>query len=264
MKVFFVIAGTFLIAGSISCGNAKQLQYLQGAIDTVKLSKVNYHEIVIQTGDILSITLFSDNAMASAIYNQGTTVGGGQTAAPGAGTTSTTNSSGYLVDKNGNIQLQALGNVYVKGMTREQLAIHIAMQYKEKNLLTNPYCQVRFTNFKITVFGEVNRPSIYYIPSEKVNILEVIGLAGDLTTFARRDSILVIRETDQQRKFGWLNVKNTKIFNSEFFYLQQNDVVVINATKTKAAMNDQVLVRNVSLVTSIISSIALIVTIIKL
>lgn len=259
MKIFDAFVGIMIAVGFMSCGNAKQLQYLQGNLDTARLAKVNYHEMLVQPGDILSITVYSDNPTASAIYNQGASATG--TTVPGTG--STPSVAGYLVDKNGNIQMQALGNVYVKGMTREQLALYIAGQYKEKNLLTNPYCQVRFTNFKITVLGEVNRPAIYSIPSEKVNVLEVLGLAGDLTNFARRDSILVIRETDQQRKFGWLDVKKTDIFNSEFFYLQQNDVVVVNATKNKAALNDQVVVRNIGLTTSILSTLAIIITLLR-
>ena len=235
-----------------SCGDTKKLQYLQGPLDASKYSSINYKEPVIQPGDILTITVFSDNPVASAIYNQ---------ASVSASTTAAVTGSGYLVDYNGNIQFHSLGNLAVKGHTRAELSAIISE--KLKPVLTNPYCQVRFNNFKVTILGEVKNPNVFSIPSEKISVLEVIGLAGDLTDFARRDSIMVVREINNERKFGWLDVRRPDIFSSDFFYLQQNDVVVVHPTRKKATANEQLLVRNISIATSVISTIAIVLSVLK-
>lgn len=247
--------GFFVVVMMESCGDIKKLQYLQGPLDPSRYSSINYKEPVIQPGDILSITVFSDNPVASAIYNQAS-VTASTTGGAGAVT-----GSGYLVDYNGNIQFHSLGNLAVKGHTRGEVSAIISE--KLKPVLTNPYCQVRFNNFRVTVLGEVKNPSVFSIPSEKISVLEVIGLAGDLTDFARRDSIMVVREINNERKFGWLDVRRPDIFNSDFFYLQQNDVVVVHPTRKKITANDQLIVRNISIATSIISTIAIVLSVLK-
>ena len=247
-----IVLGFLGVVMMESCGDTKKLQYLQGPLDASKYSSINYKEPVIQPGDILTITVFSDNPVASAIYNQ---------ASVSASTTAAVTGSGYLVDYNGNIQFHSLGNLAVKGHTRAELSAIISE--KLKPVLTNPYCQVRFNNFKVTILGEVKNPSVFSIPSEKISVLEVIGLAGDLTDFARRDSIMVVREINNERKFGWLDVRRPDIFSSDFFYLQQNDVVVVHPTRKKATANEQLLVRNISIATSVISTIAIVLSVLK-
>lgn len=258
MNIFFY--GLLLsLAVFSSCGNAKKLQYLQGPIDPIKYGAVNYKEPVIQTGDILSISVFSDNPVASAIYNRPSVASSGISS---GGATFSNNSAsvieGYLVDNNGNIQFHSLGVVLAKGLTKEQLAKKITDSLR--NVLQNPYCLIRFTNFKITVLGEVGQPSVYSIPSEKISILEALGLAGDLNSFARRDSVMIIRETTSERKFGWIDLRKPDIFSSDYFYLQQNDVIVVHPTRNKAAANDQVVVRNISLGATLLSTLAVVFT----
>ena len=240
-----------------SCGDVKKLQYMQGPLDLSKYAKVNYKEPVIQNGDVLSITVFSDNPVASAEYNQpGSAI---QASSAIAATTTTVTGAGaasYLVDNQGNIQFHKLGNISAKGLTRQELGVKISKQLD--SVLKNAYCQVRFSNFKITIIGEVSRPAVFTVPSEKVSVLEAIGLAGDLTAYGRRDSVMIIRETDTERKFGWIDLRKTDLFNSEFFYLQQNDVLVVHPTRAKAANNDQTWIRNVSLAATLVSSLAVV------
>jgi polysaccharide biosynthesis/export protein len=258
-SVVYLLLGYVLFS---SCGDVKKLQYLQGPIDTSKYGTVNYKEPVIQNGDILSITVYSANPVASAIYNQAPTA----TVIPSAGTGNAPslqtpgNVAGYLVDNQGNIQFHSIGNIQAKGLTRQELGATITK--KLDTVLTNPYCQVRFTNFKITIIGEVTHPSVFTVPSEKVSVLEAIGLAGDLTVTGRRDSVMIIRETDKERKFGWIDLRKPDLFESEYFYLQQNDVVVVHPTKSKAAANDQVVIRNIGLASTVVSTLAILYSII--
>jgi len=243
-----VLAGLFIVG---SCGNPKKLQYMQGPFNPDSVGVVKYKEPVIQIGDILSITVFSDNPAASAVYNQPAVVTQGPSSLTSAGGT-----TGFMVDNNGNIQFHSIGNLSAAGLTRQQLGSHVAE--KLKTVLNNPYCQVRFVNFKITVIGEVGHPSVFSVPSEKISVLEAIGLAGDLTPFGRRDSVMIIRETATERKFGWIDLRKTDLFASDFFYLHQNDVIVVAPSKSRAASSDQVWVRNVTLAATMLSTFAVI------
>ena len=114
-------------------------------------------------------------------------------------------------------------------------------------------------NYKVTLIGEVNHPGQFSIPNERVNILEAIGLAGDLTPFGRRDNVLVIREINGERTFGRLDLRNPDILSSPFYFLQPNDMIYIDPTRNKAAASDQVTIRNITLATSIVSMIAILI-----
>jgi len=244
-----------------SCGNTRQMQYFQGQFDTLKLSQATYPEPVIQKNDLLSIIVYSDDPRASAYYNlpvQTTlTNTGGQVVTTGPVSTMPTGSS-YLVDEAGTIQMPGLGKLQVAGLTKKQLDSIIVSQLKDK--LQNPYVIIRMVSYRITLIGEVTKPGQFTIPNERVSLLEAIAMAGDLTPFGRRENVLVIREINGQRTFGRLDLKNPDILNSPYFYLQPNDVVYVDLNKTKAALNDQVVVRNITLATSVISVLAVVIS----
>lgn len=256
LPIIFIVAVL-----SISCGDVRKIQYMQGDFDTTKLSRIVYKEPGIQKGDLLAITVYSDNQLASSFYNQPTSTLAASSAS-GSGITNSSG-SGYLVDDLGTIRLYELGIFSVEGLTRKQVAEKMVKAYIDKNVLKNPYVEIRFLNFKITLIGEFNRPGVYTLPSEKVSVLDAIGLAGDLNTYARKDNVLIIREVNGTRQFGRLNLLGTDFFLSPYYYLQQNDMIVIDATKNKAAANDQVTVRNVSLAASVLTTIAIFINIFK-
>lgn len=241
-----------------SCGNLKQLQYLQGTIDTAALAHINFIEPTIQKGDIISITVYSDNQLASALYNQGGSI------APisSQGGSAIQGLSGYLVGEDGNIRLYGLGVLKVEGITKNQLGNLLTQQYVEKDLLKNPFVEVRFLNFKVTVVGDVSSPGVYNFQTDKVNIFDAIGQAGDLTTYAKRDNVLVVREVNGIRRFARLDLTNPNVFNSPYFYLQQNDMIVVDPSKLKATATDQTF-RYISIVTSVVSLVAIIYSIFR-
>ena len=144
----------------------------------------------------------------------------------------------------------------MEGLTRRQLGDLLAQQYLQKNLLNNPFVEVRFLNFKVTIVGDVNSPGVYTFQTDKVTIFDALGTAGDLTTYAKRDYILIVREVKDERRFARLDLTNPNIFNSPYFYLQQNDMIVVDPTKVKATVNDQTL-RYISIVTSVVSLVAI-------
>ncbi|MFM7222672.1 MAG: polysaccharide biosynthesis/export family protein [Bacteroidota bacterium] len=253
-----------LTALLVSCESMKHIQYLQGDVPLNATSKVEIPDHRVQKGDQLSIAVYSDNPAASAVFNGGAVVSrptdasmmqtGASTGAP-AGTV-------YEVDEQGQIVFPRIGRLSVEGLTREGIRQLLDAKLKD-TLLTNPQYNIRFLNGRITVFGEVQRPGVYETNSMSTNIFEALTLAGDLTFYARRDNILIIREQHGKREFGRLDVTKPDIFTSPFYQLQQNDMVFVDARNSKVRGTDQGWLRNASLILSILTAASVLVNIIR-
>lgn len=249
MKFTKFLLAVIVVLELSACTSTRPVQYVHGQFDTAQYSSYVIKEPVIQRSDLISIVVFSDNPGATAIYNL-----------PNI-TSNSSGQSGYLVDDNGNIQFQGIGNLHVQGLTKQQLTDLLNSKLKE--FLQNPYYNIRFLNYKITLLGELNREGIFTIPNERVNIFEAIGLAGGLNIYARRENVLIIREANGRREFARLDLTSPDVFKSPYYFLQQNDLVVVEQVKAKAAANDQVTARNISLATSVISTLVFLYTVFK-
>jgi len=239
LNIFIIALFTIIFS---SCGSTKNVPYFQDVSveDKSNLSYASiYEEPVIQQDDILSISLFTIDPMTSMVINQVATqaISAGSSKIQGSNISATQSTSGFLVDRNGEIELSVIGKVKVVGLTTAEATNLI----REKASLSynNPNVQVRFANFKITILGEVGQPATYTIPNEKVSVLDAIGLAGDLTIFGKRENILLIRDNNGNKEFARLNLNSAKLFASEYFYLKQNDVLYIEPNKGKAASLNQ-------------------------
>lgn len=142
------------------------------------------------------------------------------------------NAEGFLVDENGEINVPAIGKVRVAGLTKKEATALIEDGIEE--LIVNPVVTVRFANFKVTVIGEVNNPSTFFVPAERLNIFEALGLAGDMTEFGLRENVMLIREVDGKRSVRWMNLNNGNILLSPDFYLKQNDIIYVEPDRLKA------------------------------
>jgi polysaccharide biosynthesis/export protein len=261
LKNFLFGAIILLIISSLSsCGTTKGLLLVHGPFDTAKLSVINPVEPIVRRGDILSIVVYSDNPDATKIYNQSliTTVNTSVLASTGVTQAiggSAPSAAGYQVDGDGNIVFQGLGKIHIEGLTKA--ALKDTLDARLGPFLQHPYYSIRFLNYKFTMMGEVTRPGIVSIPGERINILEAIAMVGDLTSYARRDSVFIIRENNNKREFAWLNLTKPAVMASPYFYLQQNDIVIFEPTKKKSIANDVVTVRNVSLAATVVSTLAI-------
>lgn len=260
--LFRLLVPITFIAYLSSCTTYKQLQYLQGDIDSTKYSQFKVPEQRIQKGDQISIAVFSDNAAASAMFNTGSipqaTGAMGQSA--GSGVSAAGNV--YEVDQEGNIFFPKIGKLSVEGLTREGMTKLLDSKLKDK-LLINPYYVIRFLNLKITVFGDVNSPGVYPLVRENTNIFEALTLAGDMTFFGKRENVLIIREKDGRRVFARIDVTKPDVFNSPYYYLQQNDIVFVDMRKGKVNTQNQAWVQNITLGLSIISGIAFLINLFR-
>jgi polysaccharide biosynthesis/export protein len=242
-----------------SCTSYKDLTknavYFQNTSDSLlKASSVDYTSRI-QKGDILYIAVNTANEESSKLFNQQNFYAG-STTPTGAATSS--NAVGYLVDDRGQISFPFVGNINVAGLSKTAFADTLTNRVRQ--YVSDAIVSVRVLNYKITVLGEVTRPGSYSIPSERVSVLDALGLAGDLTIFGRRDNVKIIREVNGQRSIGELNLAKGNIFSSPYYYLQQNDVVYVELNDRKMKNVDQANMRNVSIALGVISAVALIVT----
>lgn len=211
--------------------------------------------MTVQVDDILAITVSSLNSEASAIFNLGNT--SSIQGAPSGNINPILTANGFLVDKEGMIQLPIIGSIKVAGLTTNQSRRLI--ESKLISYLKEPVVSLRIVNLKVSVLGDVARPGVYPVSNERVSIADAISMAGDLTITGVRNNVLLIRETDGKRKYIRFDLHSKDIFSSEYFYLQNNDVLYVQPGNAKYASVDSSY-RNVSIVLSALSIIALIIT----
>ena len=103
----------------------------------------------------------------------------------------------------------------------------------------NPIVTVRMVNYKISVIGEVARPGTFTISNEKVNLLEALAMAGDMTVYGLRDNVKLIREdANGKQQIVTLDLNNAETILSPYYWLQQNDIVYITPNKAMARNSD--------------------------
>ena len=242
-----------------SCKITRPVPYFGGGIDSLPPTDFVVPEQVIQRGDVMSITFYSDNPQATQIFNQAS--GAALNTTPISSRLMTSEaagaSGGYLVDAEGYIRLHSIGKIKVAGLTKKQLETTLLDRIREMGVLTNPYCVIRFSNFRVTVLGGVKAPGVYQLPSEKASILEALGLAGDITVYGRKDDVMVVREMDGKRTYAKLDLTRKDIFTSPYFFIRQNDVIVVTPDEGQPTARDLGVQRKVTILVSIVSMLVL-------
>jgi polysaccharide export outer membrane protein len=254
-KILYLFLGVLFLS---SCGvQYKQVPYFQDLVDSGEFKEQinNVNILKIQPDDILGITVSSLNPEASAIFNMGSTSslqGNG-----GGNVNPALTANGFLVDQQGNIQLPLVGSISVSGLTTKEA--RELLQKKLMNYLKEPVVSLRIVNLKVSILGDVARPGVYPIQSERVSVADALSMAGDLNITARRSNLLLVREIDGMRKYVRLDLNRVELFRSEYFYLQNNDVIYVQPSNAKYASVDASY-RNVSIILSALSVIALLIT----
>lgn len=214
---------------SASCADTKKVVYFKGVTDTEITNAIDNLEPVIQKNDLLSITVSSPNATASQPFNTSVTV-----STQAIGYTST-QATGYLVDQDGFVDMPMLGRIKAAGLTKKGLKENITKVLVDNKYLLYPVVTVRYLNFKVTVLGEVAKPMVINVPDEKINILEALGFAGDMTVYARRDNVTLIREEKGTRIVKRLDLNSGNLLTSPYYYLKSNDILYVEPNKQKVA-----------------------------
>jgi len=219
---------------------------------------VNAMNLTIQPEDLLRIDVHSIDPLAAAPFNTGggqqqnMQMMGGQ-----GGNYMLELFQGYLVDQNGYIDFPVLGQLKVQGLTIEEAKGQIYGLLQE--YLKDPVVEMRFLNLKITVLGEVNVPGVQRLSNKRVTLLEAIGMAGDLSDYANRNNVLVIREEEGRRTYTRLDLQSAEIFTSPYFYMQQNDVIYVEPIQARIATVADPAQRIISYATAGLSLVSLII-----
>lgn len=248
-----IIAIIGFISFSTSCIPAKNLKYFNNLSDSqiVHLPDLEKPKAVIMPDDILEIRIAGANPETSALLNSYSTT----TSAANAANPTTT----YLVDNKGDIEFPIMGKIHAAGLSKEEFKDRL--KERVSKYLKDPLVSVKFTNFRFTVLGEVKNPGSYLVPNEKVTVLEALGLSGDMTSYSRRTNVRVIRDSSGNREIGQLDFTDKAVFTSKYYYLQRNDVVYVEAEKSKSQFED--FSRVSSIVATLASIIALAITILR-
>src|SRR4030095_14236563 len=248
----FSLFPIILTALFFSCSSQKHTpyNYIENMPDTVGKDVVKNVELIIQKNDLLSIQVYSNSIkpeVSDAMYNP--------PALTAAGGSTTNSAGGYLVDLDGNIKFPRLGTLHAEGLTKRQLADSIASRITD---LENPTVMIRFLNYRVTVLGEVGRQGTFVIPYEKVTIFEALGLAGDIPVTGKKENVKIIREINGDREIGTIDLTSKNVFDSPYFNLQQNDVVLVEPKKAKVKQVDQsIVIQRITFALSIVTSLAL-------
>lgn len=221
-----------LLLTMFSCKPKENMVYMEKEknIAESKINQAVFYGAHIQSGDVLDIkvTAFDENAVRPFnLYSMNNSTSTGQV----NGQTAQFAPQGYLVDNEGFIYFPVLGKLYIKGMTLAQLRADL-----EKRLLTylaEPLVSIKQLNFNVTVLGEVKSPGQYTSPSDKITILQALGLAGDMTDYGNRTNVKLIREEEGISKTYTIDFTDKNITSSPYYYMQQNDVLYVEPDMIK-------------------------------
>ncbi|SDD94205.1 polysaccharide biosynthesis/export family protein [Riemerella columbipharyngis] len=233
-KWIFAIASVFLLT---SCKVNNDIAYMQNIEKLANDASVRMTQNTVQAGDELSILVSAEDMSVAAPFNRGMepnnkTVSLSQGASNNTyGAQVPNNGYSYKVYEENYIDFPILGKIDTKEKTLEELKSDL--QVRLKKYIINPSVSIKYNNYRVTVLGEVNKPGQYIIPDGKVRLLDVLGLAGDLTIYGKRDNILVVREHNGERENAYVNLTNADFINSPYYYLKQNDVVYVSPNKTR-------------------------------
>jgi polysaccharide biosynthesis/export protein len=218
-----------------SCNSQKNLNYLSYYPQDSSHTFIQQgFEVPIQVGDQLAITVSALNQKSAEPYN-------------------VPNGKSVTVEQDGKISYPQLGSIKAEGLTRTQL--RDVLQSRLKTYLTDPVVTIDFLNFRVTVLGEVARPGTLTSPDGKLNILQALAETGDLTNYAKKYPVMVIRENKGRREFGYVNLLSNSIFSSPYYRLQQNDIVFVQHVENKPTVNSELALRKIGVITSVVSII---------
>lgn len=219
-----------------SCNTQKDIPYMIGANELpadVLQTAAKASDPVVMPGDMLQINVISRNAEAVKPFNKIDYV-----SKLGGNTNMNNNENSmyyYLVDANGNIEYPYLGTLHIGGMSKSAVENHIASLIYPRYITERPGVEVRFQNFRVSILGEVNSPGVIKANNGRLNLLEALAQAGDLTIHGRRDNVMIIRtNSDGSRSIQTVNMNDKNMILSPSFNLQQNDIIYVEPNSSKA------------------------------
>ena len=232
LKLFFFL----ILVTLFSCRSSQELIYLKDAAEneTIKGLPLQTTEHILKSGDILYVSIKTMNLEVNALFNPESNME--SNTATGQGFQKYTTPSGaYLygfeIDPEGNVKLPMLGNIKVAGVTVSKA--EPIVQKKADEFINDAIVKVKLLNFKITVMGEVRNPGVYYNYNNSLTAIESLAMASGNTDFASIKKVMIVRPTADGNKSFLLDLSSKDIYLSEAFYLQPNDIIIVQPDKHK-------------------------------
>ena len=233
-----------------ACSTPKNITYFQDLNNPDKQSITQQNNQFVPricVGDLLTITVSALDPAAVAPFNLPVVSYPKQT---------------HTVDSEGNINFPVVGKLKLADKTKQE-AVDL-LENKISELVKDPIVNIQIINFKVTVLGEVLKPGSYPVNSDRVTVLDALGLASDLTIHGNRTNVKVIRDNNGKQEVVTFDLTKSDFFSSPYFYLQQNDIVYVEPndkrkTQARYSQTDQV---DLSVITAITSSISVIASVI--
>lgn len=138
---------------------------------------------------------------------------------------------GFLVTKEGTIRLPLIGSQQISGMTEDEASHHLISEYKK--YLRNPYVTVRLENQRVFILGEVKTPGVVPVYNGTMNLIEAIARSGDLTDFAQRTNIKILRGDLRDPVVRTVDLTKMSSVRLSSLYLRPNDIVYVQPRATK-------------------------------
>ena len=225
--LFFLL----IISLVTSCKPKQNMIYMSNNNFQQEVSQARYEGLRIQEGDMLEIIVTALDDLAVKPFNRTTMQKTGEEGS--AGGNARLGDNQYQVTSDGYISFPVLGNIYCKGMTKQQLKTELDSRLKQ--YLTDPVVTVRHLNFNISILGDVGSPGQKTSSTERLNIFQALALAGDMRDSANRTNVKLIRYSEESGKDITYNLdlSEASIVNSPYYYLQQNDILYVEPDKNK-------------------------------
>lgn len=240
MKAIKTVAIAALLLGLASCKTPQNITYFQDVTSGTEISPAKQLDIKVRPSDKLSILVTTQDPALSTLFNLVQMQN-----RLGNTTTSTTPAAGsnynqgyisyYTVSPEGDINFPVLGKLHIAGMRRAEVASHIEEMLMKRDLVKDPVVTVEFINTGLSIIGEVARPGRYEFNKDRLNILDALAMAGDLTTLGMRENVTVVREEpDGTSKAYQIDLTDMRgLSESPVYYLQQNDVIYVEPNNKK-------------------------------
>ncbi len=227
-----------LLSAFTGCRSAEKLSYFNNP-DEIEIQTVdNKYQQTIQKDDLVSIVVYSKDPVLSAPFNMEqapqTQIGGSSSQMNTSQPSTQKLARGFLVDANGDIDYPIFGKLKIAGMTTLELEAYIKDLIVSNGYIKDPLVVATVENFKVTILGEVSKPVVVPVNSERITIFEALASAGDVTLFGRRAQVKIVREQDGKRQVHQFSLKDPKLLESDFYYLKQNDLVYVETNNAKA------------------------------
>lgn len=210
-----IILAVLLLQFVNSCVSPKEIVYFQNLPEEFANLDSVQNNFKIKSNDILSITVTAYDPSAVQPFNLVLESRGGVLS----------QNQGYLTDAEGYINFPVLGKVKAAGLSRAELGQELTSRISE--YILDPIVTINVLNFRVSILGAVNSPGSYSVQGERLTLTEAISLAGDLSIVGQRDNVLVLRETDGKKNYAYLDLRDAKIMESDYFYLEQNDLIYV-------------------------------------